>query len=572
MEKIVFKIITSFLLFLLPSLLIFTQNTFAFNSDLPNNKFGIHLAVPDKEDLIKAVELVNSSGGKWGYVTLVIQENDRDKKKWQAVFDQLRKLNLIPIIRLATQPQGSNWEAPSVDDIGGWIDFLQSLNWVVKDRYIVLFNEPNHATEWGGNIDPEGYAKISFEFAKQLKEKDKDYFIMLAGFDASAPSSYPNFEDEAVFINKIFIEKPELFSENLITGLVSHSYPNPGFNGSPYNRGRGTISTYDWELSYLKSLGIQNDLPVFITETGWPRNKFNNSFTVGENLSISYQNLWNLDNRVRAVTPFILNYQTDPFLNFSWKIQNSSEYYDQFEIYKNINKVKGNPEQIITTSLNHQLPTELSVDSSYSFTINLQNKGQSILDIKDDYKLDIANNNKSIKKFSFSNLDEIIPNKNKEVNINIKTGSALGQDKLEIVLFRNNKKISSKKWNLTLIPLPKLQYKIDLFPKLSNSASNIEIQIFDKNEKLVFKKSKLTARNGKGILENIKNIYIGGKYRIVVIVPYYLPRQKHIVFNNENEKINFKFLIPLDYNLDGKFDINDFWSLLKKPGLLNLFF
>ena len=449
-----------FLTFLIAFLIFFPKSTYSFNANLPNNKFGIHLAVPDREDLIKAAELVNSSGGKWGYVTLVIQENDRDKKKWQAVFDQLRKSKLIPIVRLATQPQGSNWEAPSVDDIGGWIDFLQNLNWVVKDRYIVLFNEPNHATEWGGNIDAEGYAKISFEFAKQLKEKNRDYFIMLAGFDASAPSSYPNFEDEAVFINKIFIEKPELFSENLIDGLVSHSYPNPGFNGSPYDRGRATVSTYDWELSYLKSLGMQNDLPVFITETGWPRNKFNNSFTVGENLSISYQNLWNLDSRVRAVTPFILNYQTDPFLNFSWKIQNSSEYYDQYEIYKKIDKIKGDPEQKIISNLNHQLPIELSVDSSYSFTVNLHNLGQSILDIKDDYRLDITNNNKSIKKFSFSNLDEIIPNKNKEVDINIKTGSALGQDKLEIALFRSDKKITSKKWNLTLIPLPKLQYKI----------------------------------------------------------------------------------------------------------------
>lgn len=553
-------------------LFLFAQPSYAFNSDLPNNKFGIHLAVPDREDLIKAAELVNSSGGKWGYVTLVIQENDRDKKKWQAVFDQLRTLKLIPIIRLATQPQGSNWEAPSVDDIGGWIDFLQSLNWVVKDRYVVLFNEPNHATEWGGQVDPEEYAKISFEFAKKLKEKDKDYFIMLAGFDASAPSSFPNFEDEGVFLNKIFIEKPELFSDNLISGWVSHAYPNPGFNGSSFDRGRGTVSTYDWELSYLKSLGIQNDFPVFITETGWPRNKFNNSFTVGENLLISYQNLWNIDSRVRAVTPFILNYQTEPFLNFSWKIQNSSEYYEQFEVYKNINKVVGDPEQEIIINLNHQLPTELSVDSSYTFTVNLQNNGQSIIDSKDGYKIDVSNGNKFINKFSNSNLEEIFPKENKNVDIFVKTGSSLGQAKLNISLFRNDKKISSKKWSLSLIPLPKLQYKIDLFPKLNNSASNIEIQIFDKNEKLVFKKSKLNARNGRGVLDNIKNIYIGGKYRIVVIVPYYLPRQKHIVFNNEDERINFKFLIPLDFNLDGKFDINDIWSFLKKPGLLNLFF
>ena len=542
MEKVIIKILSShskLFLFMVLIILFIPKTVNSFNENLPNNKFGIHLAVPDREDLIKASELVNSTGGKWGYVTLVIQENDRDKKKWQNVFDQLRKLKLIPIIRLATQPQGANWEAPSVDDIGGWIEFLESLNWVVKDRYVILFNEPNHATEWGGQVDPEGYAKISLEFAKRLKEKDKDYFIMLAGFDASAPSSYPNFEDEETFLKKIIIEKPELFSENLISGFASHSYPNPGFNGSPYDRGIGTVSTYDWELSYLKSLGIQNDLPVFITETGWPRNKFNNSFTVGENLSISYQNLWNLDNRVRAVTPFILNYQTDPFLNFSWKIQNSSEYYEQYNIYKEIKKIKGDPEQKIIAKLNHELPEELSVDSNYSFIVNLRNSGQSILDAKDGYSLEITKNNKLIKEFSFLNLNEINPNQSKDINILVKTGSLLEQGKIDIALYRNDKKIIGEKWNLTLKPLPKLQFKIDLFPKLNNSASNIEIQIFDKNEKLVFKKSKLNARNGKGILSNIKNIYIGGRYRIVLLVPYYLPRQKHIVFQSINENIIF---------------------------------
>ena len=121
-------------------LLILPLKVFAFDASLPNNKFGIHLAVSDREDLINAADLVNSSGGQWGYVTLVIQENDKDKKKWQAVFDQMRTLKLIPIIRLATQPQVNNWEIPSVDDIGGWIDFLDSLNWVAKDRYVILFN------------------------------------------------------------------------------------------------------------------------------------------------------------------------------------------------------------------------------------------------------------------------------------------------------------------------------------------------------------------------------------------------------------------------------------------------
>jgi hypothetical protein len=46
-----------------------------------NNKYGIHLAQPYPDAIREAADLVNSNGGKWGYVTVVIQENDRDKNK-----------------------------------------------------------------------------------------------------------------------------------------------------------------------------------------------------------------------------------------------------------------------------------------------------------------------------------------------------------------------------------------------------------------------------------------------------------------------------------------------------------
>ncbi|PIV62699.1 hypothetical protein COS12_01355, partial [Candidatus Roizmanbacteria bacterium CG01_land_8_20_14_3_00_33_9] len=74
----------------------------ATESGRPNNKFGIHLAQPHHDEIKKAAELVNSNGGDWGYVTLIIQENDRSVQKWQEIFDLLRQYHLIPIIRLAT--------------------------------------------------------------------------------------------------------------------------------------------------------------------------------------------------------------------------------------------------------------------------------------------------------------------------------------------------------------------------------------------------------------------------------------------------------------------------------------
>jgi len=233
-----------------------------------NNKYGIHLAQPHTEALQEAKNLVNSSGGDWGYVTLVMQEDDRNQEKWQEIFDKMREMHLIPLIRLATKPEGEVWRRPQKEDVDGWVNFLESLNWVMKERYIILFNEPNHGPEWGGEVNAKNYGETSFEFAKKLKEKNKDYFIMLAGMDASAPSYPPNMEDEELFFKEM-LHATSYKLQDYVDGLSSHSYPNPGFAGSPYDTGRKSIRGYQWELQMLKTLGVEKDLPVFITETGW---------------------------------------------------------------------------------------------------------------------------------------------------------------------------------------------------------------------------------------------------------------------------------------------------------------
>ena len=52
----------------------------AFDQSRTNNMFGIHVATPSREELENAANLVNTNGGNWGYVTVVIQENDRNKQ------------------------------------------------------------------------------------------------------------------------------------------------------------------------------------------------------------------------------------------------------------------------------------------------------------------------------------------------------------------------------------------------------------------------------------------------------------------------------------------------------------
>ena len=562
------------------TLLLFPLSIFAA---VPNNKFGMSLAQPNTDQFSQVKELVNSNGGDWGYVTLIIEEKDRNKEKWQGIFDHLRTLHLVPIIRLATSAEGENWRRPETKDAIDWANFLDSLNWVTKNRYITLFNEPNHGSEWGGEVDVKSFAKVSLEFAKKLKEKNKDFFVMLAGFDASAPSWMPGLEDEETFLNKMFKSeiqnsKSETNSnlknsnfENCLEfsvscfefyfdGWSSHSYPNPGFSGSPYSAGRGTIRTYEWELGLLKGLGVNKELPVFITETGWKRG---NEGTVADNFQIAFDQVWDPDNRVVAVTPFIFDYQGEPFLEFSWKKYNSQEYYQQYFTTQAIKKIKGEPEQLENGWINFKLPTDLVVQSTYRFKIRLENLGQAVWDKNDSYELKIRSEELSKPEFLFEDIKGINPFEEKDVYFTLKTNEDLGPKKIKFILQKNNKNIlESENWNINILPLPSLEFETSFFPFGSGRGDNYEIQIFDVEDQLVFKKKNISVNKGLGQLKDIQNIAFDELYRVVLIKPYHLPRQEYIVFKKDINRIKFKSLLPFDFNNDGTFNFKDLLRLL----------
>ncbi len=286
-----------------------------------NNKFGIHIF--SEKDLSSAASLVNSNGGDWGYVTIVITEGERDHDRWQKVFDQMRSLHLIPIVRLATKANGSTWNAPQEAEIDNWVTFLNSLNWVVQNRYVVINNEPNHAQEWGGRIDPAGYALYLKKISQKLKDASSDFFILPAGLDPSSSNTATTMTEDR-FLYRAVAAEPDVF--NFVDGWTSHAYPNPG------------IDIYDHELAI-----IGKKLPVFVTETGWPNNKYSES-QISTNLVNAFINVWN-DPKVIAVTPFILDYTTPPFDIYSWERDDGSFYKFYSDIQK-INKVRGIPVQI----------------------------------------------------------------------------------------------------------------------------------------------------------------------------------------------------------------------------------
>lgn len=508
---------------------------------VPNNKYGIH--VTDVNDIADTATLVNSSGGDWGYVTVVLQDNDQDQGKWQNIFNQMRRLHLIPIVRLATHPQGDFWVKPQAVDAQSRARFLNSLNWPIENRYVVLFNEPNHAKEWGNWINPEEYARIFVEYSTTLKSLSDDFFILPAGFDSSAPTSAQTL-DMVEFINRMTQEKSEFF--DLIDGWASHSYPNPGFSGLPTAYGKGTIRSYLWELSL-----VGKNLPVFITETGWIN-------TPAGNLRLAGSTVWQ-DPNIVAITPFVFNYQSYPFEQFSWKKLGSDGFYPHYYEYQSIAKLAGAPKQrhsfLVGTSL---LPDELVVSSHYNLEMTIKNTGQAIVGTNEGYTLELSGPFEA----TFGTVPSFEPGESVAHGVKLTTQKIAGVYPIKLEFVRGNERFLIEEKSVSLVPPPALALSLQLGWRITSSANDITVLVYDENT-LVHKFTGLTIKNELVDVSGLTDIIPGNSYRIVTLVPYYLPRQTTKILTSETTPISFQRFLPLDFNNDGAFTVSDILSLLR---------
>lgn len=522
----------------------------------PNNKFGIHIATPADEDIDDAASLVNSQNGSWGYVALVLQENDLNKSKWQDTFDKLRTHKLIPIIRLATKAEGANWRRPDKHDAIIFAQFLSTLNWPVKEKYVILFNEPNHGSEWGGTCDPVDYADRAIYYARTLKAFDSDFFVMLAGLDQAAPQQPGAYCDEGYFLQTMIGAQPDLFS--LIDGLSSHSYPNPGFSASVSKRGRGSIGGYDWELGMLHNLGIQKDLPVYITETGWTPGSLSYE-TIARYYQSAFSSLWLPDSRVRAVTPFILTYIGAPFQQFSFRSPAGGQsWYPQFGALQSLTKTLGDPPQIEKASVLATLPKTLVGDSLYQFQVWIRNDGQAIWDKRDGYEVKVVNDVPYT--VSFSAPFNVAPKRSTVLTMTFQSSQLRGHQDMKVGLFKHGSLVMSLfEYGFDVVDPPSMQLSLKTFPGFDVEGP-VEIQIFDRTERLVLKAKKVNFKNGIAQIRKVRGVALNEKYRVVAIKAYYLPRQAFVRFQKGVNGVSFEQLIPGDRNRDGKLGIGDIFN------------
>ena len=325
------------LIFALFFLFAFFNKAFAIDNPLasPNNKFGVHILFP--EEIREAGALVNSNNGDWGYVTIPIQAGDRDLIKWQKFMDEARRLHVIPIVRIATEGDYFNtkvWRKPTDDDVLDFANFLDSLEWPTKNRYVVIFNEVNRSDEWGGEVNPSEYAEILQYAVSFFKSKNQDFFVISGGLDNASPNSLSSM-DEYKFMRDMENATPGIFSQ--IDGMASHAYPNPGFSQPPSVLTSKSIASFKFEKKLADELS-QKNLPVFITETGWSKDAVNDS-VIASYYNEAFKSVWN-DENIVAVTPFLLR-GSGPFLQFSL-IGNDGQDL-AYKTLKKLEKTKGNP-------------------------------------------------------------------------------------------------------------------------------------------------------------------------------------------------------------------------------------
>ena len=306
-----------------------------------NNKFGIYI-FSDVNEINLASNLVNSNGGDWGYVLMPYYVRDYNKGRWQEVFRNLCQKHLVPIIQLTSLE-----ETPTAEDIFKSAQFLNSLYWPAKTKIISAYNETNDKKFWGGKIDPKYYSQVLNSTIETFKGLDPNFFILNGAFNASARSG-PDYLDEKEYLVEMNREVPGIFAK--LDGWASHPYPQPDFKGDLDTDGRDGIRAYSWEIDLLRNLFDVKNLPVFITETGWAHEEgetiqpsYLKAEVVAELLRKAYEEVWLPDERVVAVTPFILKMKEAD--NFSW-IDSSGNPYPQFEVVKEMEKLPGFPDRI----------------------------------------------------------------------------------------------------------------------------------------------------------------------------------------------------------------------------------
>lgn len=249
------------------------------------------------------------------YVTVPFTLDDIGRlSQWQRAFQDADEADIVPIVRITSEfdHEKNAWKVPDRRQMILLVKALSTLEWPQSKRHVILFNEPNHAKEWGGTVDPESFANVTTFLADWLHTENEEYVLLPAGADLAAPNGEDTWEAFR-FWRGVFEAKPDYLDH--FDAWNSHSYPNPAFTGLPTARGQNSLRGFEYELEFLEAYSDE-EWDVFITETGW-RQTPQNASRLTSYYQVAHATVWNHP-QVEVVTPFIWRGAPGPFEEFSF--------------------------------------------------------------------------------------------------------------------------------------------------------------------------------------------------------------------------------------------------------------
>ncbi len=310
--------------YLLLSLIVFVLSATPVTA-MEDKILGVHLL--STQDINRAEQLLKVEDD-WHFLTIALTLDDLNQEKmWQDFFNQCRQKRFIPIVRLATRVENGVWIRPNRKQIVQMFLFLNNLDWPTDKLFLVVFNEVNHAKEWGGVVDVPSYVETLDFVSRWAHTEEREYIVLPAAMDLDAPDRHQTME-AFNYLNQMYRYDSSIF--NKVDVWNSHSYPNPAFSSSPKMTGKNSLRGFIHELDFLKRKTGQ-DYKVIITETGWKANYQTKSWLEDYYL-YAFQHIWSHP-QVIGVTPFVLQGSPGPFSDFSFYDSNDQPtvHYSAFQ-------------------------------------------------------------------------------------------------------------------------------------------------------------------------------------------------------------------------------------------------
>jgi hypothetical protein len=301
-----------------------------------NNIVGLNVArLRHDRYVIAASDLVNASGGDWGYLTVVFTAAERDSAAGeyllQQLLDRCYEYRLQPIIRVSTRfdVETETWSRPEPDDAEKWRAFLEKGRWPTSKVWVIAGNEPNLGREWGGEVDATAYAAYLSHFLDVFADSDR-FMVTNGPLDASNTTEIPKMQDAYEFLAEMRAAAPDIFER--LEGWASNPYMIP-HQGPEL---RYTHRAYESELEF-----IGRDMPVLITEAG--------HLNTGDEQEIAafYEEAfrdWMADPRVVAVTPLFWHPDRGVYWMFDFdKDNNVIEKSPTYDLMMRLPRERGSP-------------------------------------------------------------------------------------------------------------------------------------------------------------------------------------------------------------------------------------